>query len=168
MPPSKNPTERAARFVYLNKTCFNGLYRENKEGTFNVPVGSYKNPSICDASNLRNCHKVLDSVDIVACEFDKIDIFPNAVIYCDPPYHENYNQYQKGMFDERAQITLRDKAMEWKQKGCFVVLSNSNTEFIRRIYDVKHFSVRKIDAPRSVSCKSEGRQKVSELLITSK
>ncbi|MGI9256436.1 MAG: DNA adenine methylase [Salinispira sp.] len=157
--------EIAARFIYLNKTCYNGLYRVNRKGEFNVPMGSYIKPIICNENNLRLCSKALQNVTIRSSSFEDIDIVSGSVIYCDPPYDCAYNNYQVEQFSNRMQELLMHKAIEWYKNGCKVVISNSDTKFIRELYARKIFTIHEIIAPRSVSCKNEGRGKTRELLI---
>ncbi|BBM89216.1 DNA adenine methylase [Spirochaetota bacterium] len=154
--------EIAARMIYLNKTCYNGLYRVNSKNQFNVPLGSYKNPTICDAPNLIACSVVLQNVNIIYRSFDKIVIEPNSIVYCDPPYHATYNQYHAEKFNDSLQQCLSELAKEWHKRGSFVLISNSNTDFIRSLYG-RLFKVIEVEAPRSVSCKERGKE--TELLI---
>ena len=164
----KEPLERAARFIYLNKTCYNGLYRVNKKGAYNVPMGSYSNPHICDQENLLKCSKALKNVTIDARPFDEVKVEEHSCVYCDPPYHETYNQYTRDKFGEKQQIKLSEFAVDLIDKGCQVVISNSDTAFIRELYTKKYFDIHEIEAPRSVSCKGDERKNTTELLIVSK
>ena len=161
----KDPIEIAARFIYLNKTCYNGLYRVNSQDRFNVPIGSYSNLTICNVSNLKKAHKVLQEVSIIPSSFDSIEVEKESVVYCDPPYHKNYNQYTYNQFSEQNQRTLRETALSWLRRGCKVIISNNDTELIRTLYANKKFAIYKIQAPRVISCKNESRGNVSELLI---
>lgn len=160
--------ERASRFIYLNKTCYNGLYRVNKKGEFNAPIGSYTNPTICDVNNLYACHKVLQDVDIFPYSFEGVQVKEGSVIYCDPPYDATYNQYTANTFNEDLQRNLHNKAIEWQKQGCKIFISNSNTDFIRKLYNSKYFITEEIIAPRSISCKGADRKNVTELLIQTK
>ena len=160
-----DPIEIAARFIYLNKTCYNGLYRVNRQGRFNSPMGSYVNPAICDEQNLTACHAVLQNIEIISCSFDAIDIADNSLVYCDPPYDCNYNQYQAAQFSGAMQERIMRLAKDWHKRGCKVIISNSDTELIRNLYTRKPFRIHEITAPRSVSCKSNGRGSTTELLI---
>ena len=132
---------RAARIIYLNKTCYNGLFRENKSGQFNVPFGRYKNPTICDEPNLRAVSQILQRTDIASRPFSAVlDIArPGDFVYFDPPYHPasstaSFTSYARNGFNERDQILLRDVFAELGQKGVRVMLSNSDTPFVREAY----------------------------------
>lgn len=154
-----------SRFLYLNKTCFNGLYRVNKSGKFNVPEGKYKNPKICDPDNLRNVAKVLGKATIKVGQFDKT-ISPKRgdFVYCDPPYDGTYTGYQPDGFDQSDQKRLKTSVDSWSQQGANVMVSNSDTDFIRELY--KNYNQQTITAQRSISCNGEQRGKISEILIT--
>lgn len=125
----------AARFIYLNQTCFNGLYRVNKAGKFNVPKGRYKSPNICNEFNLRAASKALAKAKIMIGDFNKI-VTPvqGDFIYCDPPYDDCFTDYQKEGFNDSDQERLRNAAKTWIDKGANVLLSNSDTKLIRRLY----------------------------------
>lgn len=172
-PESLNPVERASRFIYLNKTCFNGLYRENSKGEFNVPFGRYKNPKILDEENLISVSKYLNSIEIQIYNKDYKDICFLAekgdFIYLDPPYHpisrtSSFTKYTKYDFTEKEQIELSKIFREMDKKGCYIILSNSNTEFIKQLY--KNYEIIPIQANRFINCKPEKRRKDSiEILI---
>jgi DNA adenine methylase len=166
----QDPIKIAARFLYLNKTCYNGLYRVNKKGEFNVPVGRYKNPNIIQESNLQLCSKALQKAKIEYRSYLSIDPKAGDFVYCDPPYHpingSSFTSYTKGDFNDDDQIQLRDFAISLHNKGAKVMLSNSNTEFIRNLYKNKPFNVKIVNAPRFVNCKPGGRDNVEEVLIT--
>jgi len=167
---NKDPIKRAARLIYLNKTCYNGLFRVNKEGKFNVPMGSYSNPRIVDEPNIWLCHEALESATIEYREFDTINPKKDDFVYCDPPYHPtdeiSFTSYTRNDFTEKDQIRLRDFALDLTKKNVKVMLSNSNTKFIRDIYAMKPFIQNVVMAPRFVNCKKDGRNPVEELLIT--
>lgn len=166
----QDPIAIAARFLYLNKTCYNGLYRVNKKGHFNVPIGSYKNPDVVNEANIKLCHDALLSADIHYHQFDQIK--PNAgdFVYFDPPYHpingSNFTGYTKLDFTEQDQIRLRDFALELHKQGVMVMLSNSSADLIRKLYKGKPFTIRSVHAPRYINCKPNERNNVEELLIT--
>lgn len=166
----KDPVQRVARFLYLNKTCFNGLYRVNKKGEFNVPVGRYKNPGIVQEDNIRSCNAALQKADIRYESYREIVPSSGDFVYCDPPYHPvnsaSFTSYTKLNFSESDQIGLRDFALGLHKQGVFVMLSNSNTEFIQDLYSNPIFTVRIVHAPRFVNCKPGGRDNVEEVLIT--
>ncbi len=125
----------AARFIYLNKTCYNGLYRVNKSGKFNVPKGRYKNPDICNEQRLRDASKVLAKATIRVGDFEKVvRPGPDDFIYCDPPYDACFTGYQPGGFTPDDQERLRNTAKSWAESGAQVMLSNSDTPLIRRLY----------------------------------
>ena len=163
-PSALTPVERASRFIYLNKTCYNGLYRENSKGEFNVPFGRYKSPKICDEDNLRSVSEFLRSADIQILHQDYRETCKLAregdFVYLDPPYHpisktSSFTKYTKEDFTEEDQITLSEVFKELDRKGCYIMLSNSNTEFIKDLY--RGFEIVELSANRSINCKAEGR-----------
>ena len=156
----------AARFIYLNKTCYNGLYRVNKSGQFNVPMGSYKNPAICDKENLLVASEVLQKAMLRTHSFDRITPSRGDFVYCDPPYDETYQGYTENGFGVEGQTALRDAAADWHKKGVKFIISSSDTDLIRKLYQSKTFRLVRVEAPRSISCKAKGRTSVTELLIT--
>ncbi|MCH9780448.1 MAG: DNA adenine methylase [Alphaproteobacteria bacterium] len=157
---------RAARFIYLNKTCYNGLYRVNKSGQFNVPVGTYKRPNICDSERLREASRALRKATILLGDFSQtIACGDDDFVYCDPPYHETYNSYQPNGFALADQERLRDAALRWAEGGANVMVSNSDTREIRDLYG--QFRLNEVVSPRQVSCKAASRGRVGELLMTS-
>ena len=153
----------AARFIYLNKTCFNGLFRVNKSGKFNVPMGSYKNPNICDVENLLVVSEVLQKADLKAQSFESISPSAGDLVYCDPPYDDTFNQYTDKRFTRFDQSSLRSACDQWCKQGAHVVVSSSDTEFIRKTWN--GYRLIEVLAPRNISCKGSERGKVSELLI---
>ena len=156
----------AARFIYLNKTCFNGLYRVNKQGKFNVPKGSYKNPDICNEDRLRTASTALQKATILYGDFERIVKPDNSdFIYSDPPYDDCFVGYQAGGFGESDQRRLRDAAMEWSNSGARVLLSNSDTPLVRRLYKGAQFNIHEASAPRSINRNANGRGRVPELLV---
>ena len=164
--------ERAARIIYLNKTCYNGLYRENRAGEFNVPFGRYKNPTICDEPNLRAVSCVLQSVHISCRHFSSVlDVArPGDFVYFDPPYHPvsataNFTSYDRNNFGEQDQTRLRDAFAELARRGVKAMLSNSDTPFIRKLY-VDH-AVSRVYASRAVNSKAKLRGKVAEVIACS-
>jgi DNA adenine methylase len=162
--------ERAARVIYLNKTCYNGLYRENRRGEFNVPFGRYKNPTICDEPNLRAASRVLRGVDITRRHFSTILNYAKEgdFVYFDPPYHPvsataNFTAYDRDGFDPDDQRELRDVFAALAGRGARAMLSNSDTPFIRELY--AGFHVDQILAARAVNSKANGRGKVAEIIV---
>ncbi|MEI2582991.1 DNA adenine methylase [Scytonema sp. PRP1] len=165
--------KKAARLIYLNKTCFNGLYRENSKGEFNVPMGRYKKPNICDLSNLRLASVALQSAEIERRGFEKVlSSASNSedFVYFDPPYYpvsttSNFTSYSRYAFNENEQYRLRDVFVELAQRGVQVMLSNSDTSFIRNLY--KDFHIHTILAGRAINSNAKKRGKINELLVTS-
>jgi len=164
----KNPIEKAARFLYLNKTCYNGLFRVNQKGEFNVPFGKYSNPNIVDKNNIFACNHALRGIDIQLGDFNKIKPKKGDFVYFDPPYHptksDSFTSYTKLDFREEDQRKLKDLANKLSSKGVQIMLSNSNTEFIKELYK-DDFDIITVKAPRMVNCKSDERIPVMELLI---
>ena len=161
--------EIAARFIYLNKTCFNGLYRVNKSGKFNVPKGRYKNPAICNEEGLRAASRALQKATIRVGDFER-RVSPGAedFIYCDPPYDDSFTGYQVGGFTPTDQERLRNAASTWGTAGARVMVSNSDTPLIRRLYGEKgQFELHEAEAPRLINNRPEGRGNAPELIITS-
>jgi DNA adenine methylase len=170
--PGKTDVERAARLIYLNKTCFNGLYRENSRGQFNVPIGKYKSPRICDPDLLRAASGVLQQVQIQAGTFETVltEAGANDFVYFDPPYHpisetSCFTAYSRYSFRAEDQVRLRNTFAELARRGIKVMLSNSDCEFIRDLY--QDFNLHTIYAARAINSKAERRGKITELLITS-
>lgn len=163
-----SPIENSARFIYLMKTCYNGLYRVNKDNLFNTPIGSYKNPNICDEENLLAVSKVLQKADIKYQDFTKINPQKGDFVYFDPPYQpikqDSFTKYLSNGFTEKDQERLRDFALALKNKGVNVMISNSDNDFILDLYK-NDFKIDKIPAPRFVSCKAQGRSAVMETVI---
>lgn len=169
--------EKAALFIFLNKTCFNGLYRVNRRGFFNVPMGAYKNPCICDEKNLKNISRALQNVTIVCGDYRKSESFidDSTFVYFDPPYRPitetaSFTSYTENLFNDIAQIELAEYVSLLDRKGAKVVVSNSdpknsNTEddFFDELY--KEHKINRITATRMINCNGESRGKVSELLI---
>jgi DNA adenine methylase len=164
---------KAARFIYLNKTCFNGLYRVNSQGKFNVPVGKYKNPGICQEEVLRVASLALQKVEIKQANFAEVLNYAtgtNDFVYFDPPYYplnktSNFTAYSNFCFDENQQIKLRDIFIELADKGVKVMLSNSDCPLIRDLYS--DFNVHTISAARSINSNAQKRGKITEVLVTS-
>jgi DNA adenine methylase len=161
--------ESAARFIYLNKTCFNGLYRVNKDNKFNVPLGRYKNPEIYNKKNLFEISKLLQNVEIKCFSYEKIKnlVKKNDFIYIDPPYDQlnnnSFTTYTEFNFTREDQIKLRDFYKFLDSKGCKVLLSNSSTNFIKEIYNV--YNLKEIDAKRMINCNGKNRGKIKEIIV---
>lgn len=173
----ENAVEKAALFIFLNKTCFNGLYRVNRKGQFNVPMGAYKNPCICDEDNLRNVSKALQNVEIVCGDYSlsKRVIDENTFVYLDPPYRpisetSAFTSYNADAFDDNEQIRLARFIDEVNAAGAKVVLSNSDPQnvdeedtFFEKLY--KSYKIKKVNATRMINSRADSRGKIKELLI---
>lgn len=162
--------ERAARVLYLNRTCFNGLYRENRNGRFNVPFGRYSRPRICDAENLRAASAALKGVCVSQREYPSIrDVAkPGDLVYFDPPYHpvsatSSFTSYDRHGFGEEDQRRLRDVFAELAARGVHVILSNSDTPLVRELYD--GFRIDRVWASRAINSKGNRRGKVAEVIV---
>ena len=168
----KNPTKIAGLLIYLNKTCFNGLYRVNKSGKFNAPMGSYTNPNIIQADKIHACHLALQKAHLMRGDFEIVRDFVNKgdFVYFDPPYHPrtetSFTAYTEHNFTEKDQVRLRDFVYELHRKGAYIMLSNSKTKLIDDLYRNKCFTKHVVMAPRFVNCKPTERSKVEEFLIT--
>ena len=168
-----SPIQKAARFIYLNKTCYNGLYRVNKNGQFNVPFGKYKNPKICDIENLKKCSQILKNniIDIKCGDFSIIldYVRPKDFVYFDPPYvplnnTSNFTSYTSDGFGAETQCKLEQVCKELTNEGVFWMLSNSYTEFILELY--KNYNIHIVHAKRSINCRGNSRGKIKEVIIT--
>lgn len=155
----------AARMIYLNKTCFNGLYRVNSQNRFNVPMGRYVNPNIVDADNVKICSDILDGVEIRCGSFAEIDIGETDFAYVDPPYDDTFTNYIAGGFHKNSQEELRDVVTEWATQGCRVMISNSDTELIRSLYGDALWRIDEVKAGRAINADATGRGAVTELVI---
>ena len=166
--------EIASRFIFLNRTGFNGLYRVNKKGQFNVPFGRYNNPVICDEDNLRRVSKELQNVTIKHQDYKSVleTAKKGDFIYFDPPYYpinrtSSFTAYTSEGFLEKEQTELRDTFVELHKRGCYVMLSNSDTPFINDLYTgIEGVAIHKITAGRSINSKGSGRGKITEVLVT--
>ena len=164
---------RAARFLYLNKTCFNGLYRENLKGQFNVPMGRYKNPNICPSDLLRAASFALKTVKIEVNPFELVLELARTAqdfVYFDPPYHplsptSSFTGYSRYSFREEDQIRLKDTFSILASRGVKVMLSNSDCPFIRELY--REFPTHTVFAARAINSKAKKRGKITEVLVTS-
>ena len=170
-------TEKAAQFIFLNKTCFNGLYRVNRKGQFNVPMGAYKNPTICDDENLRNIHDALQNVTIVCGDYSlsKSFIDKETFVYLDPPYRpisetSAFTSYNIDAFDDNEQIRLAKFIDEINLSGAKIVLSNSDPKNVNEednFFDdlYKNYKINRVEASRAINSKGDKRGKINELLI---
>jgi DNA adenine methylase len=165
--------EKAARLIFLNKTCYNGLYRVNSRGLFNVPYGRYHNPAICDESLLRAVHDYVAAGDIDIQNGDFEESVQNAAagsfVYFDPPYHSpdktNFTEYQAGGFGDAEQIRLRDVFLSLTKRGIPCLLSNADTPFIRGLYQEKGLEILTVQAKRIINSSPGGRGVIQEVLI---
>ncbi|MES2615026.1 MAG: DNA adenine methylase [Bdellovibrionota bacterium] len=171
---SKNfscPVEKAARTVFLNKTGFNGLYRQNSKGGFNVPFGKrVKCPALYDSKNLLSVSNRLKSATISNLDFEKIidEAGPGDFVYCDPPYEplsvtSCFNAYHGGGFSQNDQRRLRDACVRAAQRGAFVAVSNSTADYILNIY--QDWDIRRIRAKRSINSKGDSRGEIEEVVV---
>lgn len=170
-------TEKAAQFIFLNKTCFNGLYRVNRKGQFNVPMGAYKKPTICDDENLRNIHEALKNVTIVCGDYSlsKSFIDKDTFVYLDPPYRpisetSAFTAYNSDVFDDEEQIRLSKFIDEINLSGAKIVLSNSDPKNVNEednFFDdlYKNYKINRVEASRAINSKGDKRGKINELLI---
>lgn len=166
------PSEKAARTIYLNKTCFNGLYRVNSKGQFNAPYGYYKNPNFCDYTTINAISDYFKNNDIQILNLDFHQTLGRAkegdFAYIDPPYDveegsKNFTAYTKSGFDRSEQIRLKNVCDTLTEKGVKFLLSNSNTDFINDLY--KNYDINQVLAKRSINSDGKGRGKIKELLI---
>ena len=150
------------------------MYRVNSKGGFNVPFGKYSNPLICDEENLRRVSKLLQNVEIKNEDYKQVlkKAKRGDFVYFDPPYYPvsktaSFTSYTKESFFGKDQMELRDTFLELHKRGCFLMLSNSDTLFINEIYSgIKGVRINKVEAGRAINSKGSGRGKITELLIT--
>lgn len=166
----KTTVERAARFIYLNRTCFNGMYRVNKSWFFNVPFGKYTNPTIYDSDNLIACSQALKNTTISNSDFSSIvnKVSKWDFVYLDPPYDilsktANFTDYNKEWFNRKEQERLASVFKELDKKWCFVMLSNHNTERIQSLY--KWFRHEIVQATRMINSKAAKRWAIEEIVV---
>ncbi|PWK29030.1 DNA adenine methylase [Arcicella aurantiaca] len=169
---------QSALFIFLNRTCFNGLYRVNQKNVFNVPMGAYKMPTICDDVNLLAVSEVLKKVEIIHGDYEKSLEYAekNSLFYFDPPYKplsntSSFNSYAKDVFDDNEQIRLRDFCSKlnilkhkWILSNSDVSGENTNNDFFDKIYD--NFLIKRVKAKRSINANASRRGELNELLIT--
>lgn len=171
-------TEKAALMIFLNKTCFNGLYRVNKKGFFNVPMGSYKNPLICDEENLRVVSGKLRNVKITGGDYRMAESFidKNTFVYFDPPYRPitdtaSFTAYTENLFSDNEQTDLAGFVDKMNKKGARILISNSdpkntnaNDDFFDNLYS--SYKIKRVEANRMINSNGKGRNKIKELLIS--
>jgi DNA adenine methylase len=162
--------DRAAAFIYLNKTCFNGLWRVNRAGDFNVPIGRYTDPPICVPDALRVAHTALARAELRCCDFRAAvaDAARGDFIYFDPPYDPvsptaNFTSYTAGAFGADDQRALAQTARELVARGCRVMLSNSDTPFVRGLY--KGFRIDRVKCVRAINSDASRRGEVDEVIV---
>ncbi len=167
---SLSDVKKASRFIYLNRTCFNGMYRVNSQGQFNVPFGNYKNPKIVDAENLINCSKLLKNTEICCTDFSEVltKVQKGDFIYFDPPYvplneTSSFTSYTKYGFDIDMQFKLRDICDELNSMGVMFMLSNSDTKLVNELYS--NYEIKKVFASRAINANPNGRSKITEVLV---
>jgi DNA adenine methylase len=165
--------ERAARLIYLNKTGYNGLYRVNQSGQFNVPMGRYKNPNICDEERLHAAASALKGVRLKQSDFAQaaLEAKPGDAVYFDPPYvplskTSSFTAYHKDAFGEDEHKRLAQVLLSLTERGVCVVLSNSNTPFTRKLYKHPQLVTKDVLAARAINSKSSHRGEVAELLVS--
>ncbi len=173
MKKMNNSIESAARFITLNKTCYNGLYRVNKSGKFNVPIGRYKDPKICDESNLRKINQILTKtntrifLDDYKNSIKPDDLDENSFIYLDPPYDPvnktSFISYTKKGFDENDQLNLSLLFKKLADRNCKVLMSNSDTFFIRQLF--RDFHMVSVPTRRQINSVSSKRTNHKEIII---
>lgn len=162
--------EKAARTIFLNKTCYNGLYRLNSWGEFNVPIGKYKNPGIYDPENIRAASEALSAAELRVMDYTEIRNFVSAgdLVYLDPPYHplnetSSFTGYTEASFSDEDQKKLALLYHDLDHMGCRVMLSNSNTKLINSLYS--RYNIVKISANRAINSRADRRSAIHELLI---
>lgn len=164
--------KKASRVIYLNKTCYNGLYRVNNSGEFNSPFGRYKNPNIVNETTIRAVSKYLNTnkITILNGDFEEAlkGIKKGSFVYFDPPYHpvsasSNFTGYVQGGFDIYEQVRLRDLCNKLNEKGINFLLSNSATQFIEDLYE--DYKISYVKANRSINSNAKKRGEIDEVLI---
>lgn len=171
--PDLNWIIRASQIIFLNRTCFNGLFRVNSRGLFNVPFGRYKNPVICNDKNLHSVSRLLKNVVIHHGDFASFnsEIGDDAFIYFDPPYRplsasSSFTSYAKSTFDDSEQIRLAKLYHTLNDRGALLMLSNSDTDDDFFVSNYKGFNIHRAPARRNINSNALGRGEVSELIIT--
>lgn len=166
------PVERASRIIYLNKTCYNGLFRVNRSGEFNTPYGNYKNPNIINEAVLRAVSEYFNKSDIHfnCMDFEEVlkDIRKGAFVYFDPPYDpvsdtSNFTGYDKGGFSKNEQIRLKKLCDRLNRKGIPFLLSNSSTHFIMELY--QDYKIEIVQAKRAINSNPDKRGEINEVLV---
>lgn len=175
---AQNNLRKAVLLIFLNRTCFNGLYRVNSKGLFNVPIGDYKNPIICDEENLRTVSIALKNVKIVCGQFTDSEKFidENTLVYFDPPYRplnitSNFTSYSEDAFNDEQQVLLANYISSLSLKGAKIIASNSdpknvdpNDNFFDNLYSTH--KIERVEASRMINSKAGSRGKINEIIIT--
>lgn len=168
----ETPVARAARFIFLNKTCYNGLFRVNARGGFNVPHGRYKNPRILDAALLAECSAALQRAELRSDDFSAVCAAarPGEFVYLDPPYHPltataNFTGYTRSDFGQADQRRLRDAFEDLTRRGVAAALSNSDHEFVTGLYGGLGYRIQTVAMSRAINSKGAARCPIPELLI---
>lgn len=164
--------ERAARFIYLNKTCFNGLYRVNRSGQFNTPFGHYKKASLAELSRLRSASDILQNAKLICGDYYDVllaEAKAGDFIYIDPPYHpvseySDFKRYTKQQFRHEDHVRLASVFRELDQRGCALLLSNSWHKEMIKLY--KGFHLETVCAPRFINCKGDRRGDIREIIVS--
>lgn len=166
---TEDPVEIAARMLYLNKTCYNGLWRVNQKGEFNASFGTYTNPLICNALNIRTCSKSLQAALLKRKDYRLIKPKKGDFVYFDPPYQKttdtSFTAYSKTGFTKQDQIRLAKFCKKLNDQGVNLMISNSNSDFIQELYQSPSFSIHVIKAPRMINSNPLERRSVEELII---
>lgn len=169
-PFGETDVSHAARFIYLNKTCFGGLYRENQLGKFNVPFGHYENPKIADNFAIAGCSKLLAKAEIACQDFSKIAPEPGDFVYFDPPYHGAnsliFSAYNKGGFGIQEHIRLKQFIVDLTKNGVHLMLSGLDTEFLRELYKEPEYKIYSFESAHRISNAKSADSTRNELLIT--
>ena len=169
--------KRASYLIFLNKTCFNGLFRQNKKGQFNVPHGRYKNPNICDSENIMEVNKALKNTEVLCGDFTETEDFikKNSLVYFDPPYRplnstSSFTGYFKEGFDDYDQQRLAAFFKSMDTKGAYLILSNSDPrnhneydDFFDKLYE--GYNIERVKANRHINCDGNKRGQINELII---
>ena len=166
----RSASRRAARLIYLNRTCYNGVFRENSRGEFNTPVGRYKNPKICDEDGLLRASRALRKARVDARHFETVlqASKPGDLVYFDPPYHPisktaSFTSYNRNGFGEDSQRQLAAVFRELSERGVKAMLSNSMTPLVMELY--RDFAIDEVKVGRSVNSRADRRGKISEALV---
>lgn len=166
----KSSLTKSALLIFLNKTCFNGMYRENRSGKFNVPFGKHQKPMVCDENNLRNVSRRLKNTAILSGTYNEAvkEAKAGDFVYLDPPYHpinptSSFTSYSKTDFLEKDQVELKELMDELTMRNCKVMLSNSDTPYIQNLY--KDYRKEYVRVARSINANGNGRGKISEIVV---